>query len=190
MAAAAARVGVATADLFPRLSLTGLFGQQSIQFTDLTRAASQFWSFGPAVRWPIFDAGRLHAQGGVQDAREEEALIQYETTVLSALEEVDNAVVAYDQEQQRQAALAAAVAANRQAAALAQELYSKGLRNLLEVLVAQRAVFAAEQQWLQSAVLLASQAVALYKALGAGGELLTTPPDRSIRVSAHVPRER
>ncbi len=186
MAAAAARVGVATADLFPRLSLTGLFGQQSIQFTDLTRAASQFWSFGPAVRWPIFDAGRLR----VQDAREEEALIQYETTVLSALEEVDNAVVAYDQEQQRQAALAAAVAANRQAAALAQELYSKGLRNLLEVLVAQRAVFAAEQQWLPSAVLFASQAVALYKALGAGGELLTTPPDRSIRVSAHVPRER
>jgi multidrug efflux system outer membrane protein len=170
LAAATARIGVAAADLYPRLALTGMLGLQSMQLADLPQTASQFWSFGPTIRWPIFDAGRIRANMRVQDARQEQALIRYEQTVLTALEDVENALVAYRQEQVRQRSLTAAVQAHQRAVALANELYTKGLADFLNVLEAQRLLLAAESQLAQSNTAQSSHAVALYKALGGGWE--------------------
>ncbi|HEY8151868.1 MAG TPA: efflux transporter outer membrane subunit, partial [Vicinamibacteria bacterium] len=99
LAAASARVGVARADLFPRFSILGSFGRLSEDAGDLGSGASQFWRVIPAVRWPILSGGRIRANIRVQDARQEQALQQYEKAILTALEEVENALSAHSREQ-------------------------------------------------------------------------------------------
>jgi NodT family efflux transporter outer membrane factor (OMF) lipoprotein len=168
LAAATARVGVARADLFPRFSIVGGFGRRSEEAGDLSSGASQFWRVIPAVRWPIFSGGRIRANIRVQDARQEQALRQYEKSVLLALEEVENALSAHARELVRQESLRAAVAANRRALDLATERYSGGLESFLSVLDAQRSVYAAEDQLVQSERNAAVSLVAVYKSLGGG----------------------
>lgn len=174
-AAATARIGVATADLFPRFAFsTSLVGLQSADITDLALASSRFWSVGPTVSWPIFDAGRIRANIEAHTARGEQSLAQYEQTVLTAIEEVENALVAYTQEHLRQRALASAVEANRRSVALANEQYARGLGDFLNVLDAQRSLYNAENQLVQSERAIIANLIALYKALGGGWEV--TPP--------------
>src|SRR6185503_9765522 len=103
--AATARIGVATADLFPRFSLTGAFGFSGSQASDLVNFGNRFWSFGPAVSWPLFDAGRIRSNIQVQDARQERALLAYRRAVLVALQEVESALIAFEKEQQHNEAL-------------------------------------------------------------------------------------
>jgi NodT family efflux transporter outer membrane factor (OMF) lipoprotein len=170
LAAATARIGVAKADLFPRFSLTGSFGRRSDQFSDLSQGASLFWGIGPSVRWPIFTAGRILANIRVQNARQEQALALYEKAVLTSLEDVENALVAYSREQARRASLAEAVAANRRAVELANTLYFSGLEDFLAVLDAQRSLYASQDQLVQSERALVVNLIALYKALGGGWE--------------------
>ena len=112
VAAATARTGVAVAELFPKLSLTGSLGLQSNKLADLPLGSSRFWSIGPSLSWPVFDAGRIRANIQVQNAREEQRLVQYEQVVLTSLEEVENALVAYSREQVRRHKLAEAADAN------------------------------------------------------------------------------
>jgi len=173
LAAATARVGVATADLFPRFSLTGAFGFESVSIGDLARGASRFWSIGPTVRWPIFDAGRIRANIQVQDAREQQSLAQYEKAVLTSLEDVENALVAYGREQVRRRSLARAVDANRLAVDLANERYTRGLVDFLNVLESQRQLYTSEDQLVQSERGIVVNLVALYKALGGGWEVFS-----------------
>ncbi len=168
LAAATARTGVATADLFPRFSLTGSFGLQSADSKDLVSDSSTFFSLGPRIRWPIFDAGRIRANIQVQNVRQEEALTRYEKAILSALEDVENALVSYSMEQSRRQLLSEAVAANRRAVALVNELFTKGLVNFLDVLESERSLFASERQLVESETALSEDRVALYKALGGG----------------------
>lgn len=171
LAAATARVGVATADLFPRFSLTGLVGMQSADITDLAVPGSRFWTIGPFVSWPIFDSGRIRARIRVQDARQEQAWIGYQRTVLTALEDVENALVAYAKEHRTRRALMRAVAANRRAVDISGELYSKGLVDFLNVLDSQRSRYLSEDQLIQSNLRIATDLVALFKSLGGGWEL-------------------
>jgi outer membrane protein, multidrug efflux system len=168
VAAATARIGVAVADLFPKLSLTGTLGLQSNLLADLAFGSSRFWSVGPTLSWPIFDAGRIRANIQVQNAREEQRLTQYEQVVLTALEDVENALVAYSREQTRGSRLAEAVEANQRAVELANELYIRGLGDFLNVLESQRSLFALQSDFAQSEVTMSSNLVALYKALGGG----------------------
>ena len=170
VAAATARIGIATSDLFPKFSLTGSFGHQSDTFGGLRLGASQFWSIGPGVRWPILDGGRIRANIRVQNARQEQVLAAYEKTVMTSLEDVENALVAYAKEQTRRASLSQAVDANRQALDIAKDLYTQGLVNFLNVLDAERSLFAAEEQLLQSKATVLMDLVSLYKALGGGWE--------------------
>lgn len=170
LAAATARVGVAIADLYPRFSLTGSFGLSSDQFGTWGDADSRFWSFGPAVRWPVFEGGRLRSAIGVQNAREEQALIAYERSVLTSFEEVENAIVAYSKEQTRHNDLAAAVAAEREAVALATEAYTRGLTDFSAVIDAQRQLYILEDQLAQSDGSRTTNLIGLYKALGGGWE--------------------
>jgi outer membrane protein, multidrug efflux system len=170
LAAATARIGVAVADLFPKLSLTGSLGLQSVNLADLPQGASRFWSIGPTLSWPIFDAGRIRANIAVQDARTAQQLSTYEQTVLTSLEEVENALVAYSREQMRRDKLAEAVEANQRAVELANELYTRGLGDFLNVLESQRALFASQSDLVQSEATVSTNVVALYKALGGGWE--------------------
>jgi multidrug efflux system outer membrane protein len=168
IAAATARIGVATADLFPRFSLTGSFGLQSSQLSTLANSGSSFWSIGPGVRWPILDWGRIRSNIEVQNAREEQALIAYEQTVLTSLREVEDALVAFLREQSRRQSLEKAVASNRRAVDLATQLYQQGLSDFLSVLQAQRDLYASEDAMVQSDLAVSTNLVRLYKALGGG----------------------
>ncbi|MDQ7838975.1 MAG: efflux transporter outer membrane subunit [Thermodesulfobacteriota bacterium] len=171
LASATARIGVATADLFPRFSLTGLAGFQSTNLTDLFGSGSGYWILGPTVRWPIFNAGRIRANIEVQNALQEQALIRYEKTILNSLEEVENALVAYSKEQLSRRALAEAVDSSRKAADIANELYTKGLVNFLDVLDGERSLYQSEDQLAQSDQRIATDLIALFKALGGGWEI-------------------
>ena len=169
LAAATARVGVATADLYPRLTLTGIVGLQSADLVDLAENASRFWAAGPiALAWPLFDAGRIRSTIEVQNARQEQAIAFYERTVLIAVEDVENALVAFVREQVRRQALARAVDANRRAVDLASEQYTSGLADFLNVLESQRSLYTAEDQLTLSERAVVSNLIALYKALGGG----------------------
>jgi len=168
LAAATARIGVATADLFPRFSIVGSFGRRSENFADLSSGSSQLWTIVPGVRWPIFSGGRIRANIRVQEARQEQALDQYEKAMLLAVEEVENALSAQVRERRRQSDLQASVAANHRALELATERYTGGLENFLSVLDAQRSLYAAEDLLVRSESLAAVDLIALYKALGGG----------------------
>lgn len=169
LAAATARVGVATADLYPRFTLDGSFGFESGEFGTLFRAGSRTWGVGPlAVRWPVFDGGRIRAAIRVQEARQERALVAYERSVLGAYEEVANALVAYARVRDRRDLLAQAVEADRRAVELAGELWRRGLTDFLDVLDTQRVLFQLEDQLAESDAETTTTLVALYKALGGG----------------------
>jgi NodT family efflux transporter outer membrane factor (OMF) lipoprotein len=170
LAAATAETGVATADLFPRFFLTGSAGLQSVSASDWFSSGSRFWSVGPTISWPVFDAGRIRAHIAVQGAQEEQAWSQYEKTILTALEDVENSLVNYSSEQTRHRSLVEAVAANRLAVEMSNELYLKGLQDFLSVLDSQRSLFTSESDLAQSEAAMASNLVSLYKALGGGWE--------------------
>ena len=168
LAAATAQVGSAVADLFPKFFLTGLAGMESISAGEWFTAGSRYWSIGPTIRWPIFDGGRIRANIEIRSAQQEQALNQYEKTVLAALGDVEKSLINYSQEQVRYRSLNDAVAANRRAVAMAQELYVRGLNDYLNVLDTQRALYVTETELAQSEATMASNLVALYKALGGG----------------------
>lgn len=170
LAAATARIGVETAELFPKLSLVGMAGYQSLSVRDWFTSGSRYWAAGPTVSWRVFEIGRIHSQIKAANAREEQALAFYEKTVLLSLEDVENALVNYAQEQERQRSLREQVAANRQAVELANQLYSKGNSNFLEVLIVRRALYRAEDDLAQSERTVTTNLIMLYKALGGGWE--------------------
>ncbi|HMA81437.1 MAG TPA: efflux transporter outer membrane subunit, partial [Candidatus Binatia bacterium] len=168
LAAATAQIGAATADLYPKFSLAGAFGLQSVSASDWFSAPSRFWSIGPTITWPVFDAGKIRANIEIRNAQQEQALRLYEKSVLSAFEDVENALVNYGNEQTRYRSLLDAVAANRRALQMADELYRQGLVAFLNVLDAQRTLYLSESDLAQSEAVMASNLVALYKALGGG----------------------
>ncbi len=168
---ATARIGVATADLFPKFSLTGSFGISSSDLTMLGNLAnSKFWSFGPSVTWPIFAGGRLWWNVKVQDALAEQALLTYKKTVLTALKDVETALVAYAKQQETRKSLSEAVVNNRKAVELAMTLYLAGKSDFLNVIIAQRSLFNTEDALAQSIRTMDTNLIALYKALGGGWE--------------------
>lgn len=170
LAAATARVGVAEADLYPKFRLAGNFGFQSSQFGDLFDMNSRFWSIGPSVSVPIFEAGRIRGNIAVREARVDQAAAAYDKAVLTSLEEVENALVSFVQEQSRRRTLSAAVDANRRSVDLANQLYSSGIVDFRNVLENQRNLYDSEDQLVQSVRGVSANLIVLYKALGGGWE--------------------
>jgi NodT family efflux transporter outer membrane factor (OMF) lipoprotein len=171
LAAATAGIGVAVADLFPKFSLTGNLNLQASR-VDMLDWKHSLWSFGPNVSWDIFSAGAVQANIDLQNASQQQALTTYHKTVLTALQEVQNVLVAYAQEQHRRVALADAVAFNQRAVEIATERYQQGgLTDFLSVLDAERALFASQDALVQSNTAVGTDAVALYKALGGGWQI-------------------
>jgi NodT family efflux transporter outer membrane factor (OMF) lipoprotein len=179
LAAATANIGVVTAQLFPNFSLTGSLGLQNAQFQPLFNASSRYWSIGPSVSWPIFDAGRIRANIDIQNALQMQALLAYQKAVLTALQDVKNSLIAYAKEQVHRKALSDAVVANQRAADISTRLYSDGLTDFLNVLNAERSLFASQDALVQSDRAVSTDLVALYKALGGGWEIgEPAPPTR------------
>jgi outer membrane protein, multidrug efflux system len=168
LAAATARVGEAKADLFPRFSLIGTAGRQAAQLHDLTLGAGNFFSAGPGVSLPLFTGGRIRSNMALQNSRQRQALIGYQSSVLNALEEVQDALVNYSQEQERRDRLNEAAQQSQVAVDLATEQYKAGLVDFLSVLDAQRELFADEDQAVQSQTTVTTDVIALYRALGGG----------------------
>jgi NodT family efflux transporter outer membrane factor (OMF) lipoprotein len=168
--AATARIGVAAADLFPRFSLTGSLSFSGDTLSSMASWSSRVWSIGPSMQWLIFDAERIRWNIEAQRAIQEQTLLAYQQTVLTALKEVESALVAYAKEREHRQLLEEAVSQNRRAVALAKELYSAGQTDFLNVLSAQGSLFLSEEALARSSRTLSLNLVALYKALGGGWE--------------------
>lgn len=168
LAAQTARIGVATADLYPKLTLTGVIGLESVSSSDLFTAGSRIWRYGPGLSWRVFDGNAIRQNIEIQSALQEQAWLNYEATVLSALEETENALIAFMEEQDRRSALRRAVQAAEEAARLSEDKYRAGLADFALVLDAQRSLVSLEDQLGQSDGAVASQLVRVYKSLGGG----------------------
>lgn len=184
LAAQTARVGVATAELYPKFSLTGSIGLETLSMDRLFHAGTRTYSMGigPGISWPIFRAGSIRKNIEVQNALQEQALIRYESTLLRALEEVENALTAYAEEQQRRLSLIEAAQAAQQAVELARDKYSAGLIDFSDVLDSERSLLSFEDQRAQSDGTVTGNLIRLYKALGGGWASLSPdlpPPGES-----------
>ncbi|MHC1727108.1 MAG: efflux transporter outer membrane subunit [Syntrophobacteraceae bacterium] len=167
LAAQTARVGVATADLYPKLTLNGSIGLESLSLANLPSGTLALTG-GPSITWAIFKGGAIRQSIEVQSALQEQALLQYEAVILVALEEVENALVAYVEVQQRRQALSEATRAAQKAAELASQKYQSGLTDFSNVLDAQRSLLSFQEQLATSEGNVTSNLVRLYKALGGG----------------------
>jgi outer membrane protein, multidrug efflux system len=168
LAAQTARIGVAQSDLYPKFRLSGSIGLEALSLGNLFSSDSETSSSGAIISWPIFKGGAVRRNIEVQSAIQEQYLIAYETTVLEALEEVENALTAYAQEQERHQALSDAAEAGRTAAQLAEQEYGAGLTDFITVLDAQRSLLSFEDQLAQSDGAVITNLIRVYKALGGG----------------------
>jgi NodT family efflux transporter outer membrane factor (OMF) lipoprotein len=168
LAAATAGIGVATADLFPRFSLSALVGLQGIDLSRLVTSGSRYWSVGPAMNLSLFDQGRARAGIEISTAQRDAALALYEKTVLTALSEAKGALTAFSHEQETRQSLAEAVASGKKAVTIAGGLYASGLTDFLHVLQSEQALYQSQDQLVQSDQRLALDMVAIFKALGGG----------------------
>jgi NodT family efflux transporter outer membrane factor (OMF) lipoprotein len=167
---ATAEIGVAQADFYPQITLTGSLGSQSLQLSSLGDWASHQFVFGPSISLPIFQGGRLKGTLELRKAQQQEAAIIFRRTVLQAWHEVDDALSAYDAEQRRRDRLKEVVQQDRVALAVAQQRYREGAIDFLNVLTVQRDLLNAQSDLAQSRATAAVNLVTLYKALGGGWE--------------------
>jgi NodT family efflux transporter outer membrane factor (OMF) lipoprotein len=181
LAAQTARIGVAKADLFPKFRLFGTIGLESISSKDFFDGASRTWSIVPGVSWNIFDGGAIRQNIKVQTARQEQALIQYESAVLNAQEEVENVLVAFAKEQRRRESLARATEAARQADRLARDRYQAGLVDFNNVLSAQLSLLSFQDELVQSDGAVTTNLVRLYKALGGGWQFYNAAAEKPMK---------
>jgi NodT family efflux transporter outer membrane factor (OMF) lipoprotein len=181
LAAQTAKIGVATADLYPRFRLNGSIGVDSTLIGRLFTSGTYSWSFGPQITWTIFDGGAIRRNIEAQTALQEQYGIAYEAAVLGALEEAENAIRAYVEEQIRRTSLAEATRAAEEASRLAKLKYQAGLTDFSTVLDAERSLLTFQDSLAQSEGAITSNLIKLYKALGGGWKSLvpdgTEPPE-------------
>lgn len=187
LAAQTARVGVATAELYPKFRLTGSIGLESVSTGNLLDAASGAWGWGSGFSWRIFEFGAVRRAIDVQSARREQALVRYEKTLLTALEEVENALTAYGQEQIRRGSLYTATDSAEQAVTLSWDQYKAGLIDFTDVLDAQRSLLSLQDELALSTGAVTANLVRLYKALGGGWRFMAAETPGSAGRRGGVP---
>ncbi len=168
--AAAAQIGVAEAELFPTVSVAGSLAWQSGLVRDWFSQINLSWSVGPSVSWTFSAGGSKAANVRVQEALRDQALITYRQTILTALQDVEDALIAFGKDQESRKALSAAVTASRKASELSTQLYIQGETEFINVLDAERTQYASEDSLVQADIDLITDIIALYKALGGGWE--------------------
>jgi outer membrane protein, multidrug efflux system len=180
IAAANANVGVATAELYPRVNLSAFLGLQNTRITDFTPIGKS-WSTASSLTLPIFNWGRINANINSKKAQFDQALLTYQSTVLTAFKEVENTLVAYSKEQQRHKSLAHAVGASQLAVQMADERYHRGLTTFLDVLQTQQTLYQTQRDVVESSAQLSTDLVALYKALGGGWQTEASVSDAQLQ---------
>jgi len=174
--AATASIGMAKADFYPRISLNGSAGYQSLQLSNLAHWASGQFVVGPTITLPIFEGGRLTGTLHLREAQQQEAAIVYKHIVLDAWREVDDALVVYDAEQRRRDRLTQVVTLNQRALVIAQQRYKAGAIDYLDVLNVQRQLLEGQSNLEQSRATAATNLITLCKALGGGWESTYADP--------------
>jgi NodT family efflux transporter outer membrane factor (OMF) lipoprotein len=167
LAAATARIGVATADLFPRVMLAGASGVQS---AGLGVHGTHIWEFGPALYWPLLDFGALDARVGIADLQAHERLVRFRKALIDAVLDADTAIADYGAQQQRLGDLAPALLASQRALSLARQRYDRGLTDFLNVVDAERVQFELEDAYVLAHQSAAEAFIYLCQALGGGWE--------------------
>jgi NodT family efflux transporter outer membrane factor (OMF) lipoprotein len=168
--AATATIGMAKADFYPRISLNGSAGFQSLQLSNLADWASGQFVVGPSITLPIFEGGRLKGTLHLREAQQQEAAIVYKHTVLQAWREVDDALVVYDAEQRRRDRLKTVVSLNQRALSIARQRYKAGAVDFLDVLNVQKQLLDAQSNLEQSKADADANLITLCKVLGGGWE--------------------
>ena len=168
VAAAAARIGIARSELFPRLTLGGTLGLNAGRIADLGKSAAFVYNLGASLLWTLLDFGRNRAQIAAASARGEAAVIGYEKAVLGALEETEGALAAYTRTQRQTESLFGAAQSASKAAELARARFGAGTSDFLAVLDAERELLAARDRLAQAQTAGATSLVAVYKSLAGG----------------------
>ncbi|MBW1975689.1 MAG: efflux transporter outer membrane subunit [Deltaproteobacteria bacterium] len=184
LAAATAQIGAVKSELYPKLRLYGSIGLESLRAGDLFEWASRVWRMGPGVSWKVFDAGAIRKNVQAQKARRDQAFYNYELSILKALQEVEDVLVAFAQEEKRKYALVKAVEAAMRAEQLARDRYDAGLVDFTTVLEAQRALQSFQDELVQSNGAVASNFIRLYKALGGGWQSWKAQDNVEERISS------
>jgi NodT family efflux transporter outer membrane factor (OMF) lipoprotein len=179
LAAATARIGVATADLFPQVTVAGALGAQGQNWGSTPNIGKHIWSFGAGATWPLLDFGAIDAEVNIAHLEAHASLMNYRKTILNAVREVDTAADAYSAEQDRLKNLGDAVIAAQRAVDLATQRYNRGLTDFLNVVDAERQFYDLQEQYASAQVTQGEQFVQLYKSLGGGWQgYQAVPPIR------------
>jgi multidrug efflux system outer membrane protein len=168
LAGATANVGIAVADLFPRVTFTGSVGYVAADSGNLGDSGTDAYVLAPRITWGIFDLGHVRARIAASEARQQGELLSYEKTVLNALEETEDSLVTHARARERLVHDEAAVKASNTAASLARVRYENGASDFLQVLDAERTVLESEDRLARSRTEAATSLIAVYKALGGG----------------------
>ena len=168
LAAATARIGVATANLFPQVALVGSIGSQSQGWGTTPSLSKHIWSFGPGAIWPLLDFGALDAEVDIAGLAAHASMVNYRKTILTAVQQVDTSLDAYQAQQVRMEKLSTAMVAAERALQLATSRYNRGLTDFLNVVDAERQLYDLEEQYADAQVAQGEQFVQLYKSLGGG----------------------
>lgn len=170
LAASIADIGAETANLFPKFYLTGDIGTQARSFGDLFMASAGAWSFGPSVRWSIFEGGAIRARIAIEKAENQAALAMYEKVVLEALSDVEKSLTRYGREIETRNKIEQSAQSRREAVNLAKELLDAGEVDYLAVLDAQRELTSSEDDLVISETNTITKLISLYTSLGGGWE--------------------
>jgi NodT family efflux transporter outer membrane factor (OMF) lipoprotein len=170
LAAATARIGVATADLFPQVAISGSIGSQAQGWGTIPSVGKHIWSFGPGAVWPLLDFGALDAEVDIAQLAARANLVNYRKAILNAVQQVDTSLDAYQAQQIRMENLGTAMLAGQRAVDLATARYDRGLTDFLNVVDAERQFYDLQEQYAQAQVAEGEQFVQLYKSLGGGWE--------------------
>jgi len=180
LAAQTARIGVAEAELYPQFALRGSFGWDALNSDDFLSSSSQAWGISAPFKWNIFDRGRIKGDIAAHEARADALQSSYEQTILLALEEVENSMVALTDERERVGYLQSSVTAAQQSVELVRTLYVQGLRDFQPVLDAERTLAEQQDALASSQGLVASDMIGLYRALGGGWDPELPPPGETM----------
>jgi len=170
LAGATARIGIATADLFPSIAISGSVGFQRQQAPGLPTIGQHIYSYGAAAAWPLLDFGQLDAQVEIADLQTRALLVNYRKTIQEAVRQVDTNVGRYGAQQVSLGKLETALVASQRAVTLANERYERGLTDYLNVVDAERQEYDIEEQYATAQVAAAEDFIELYRSLGGGWE--------------------
>jgi NodT family efflux transporter outer membrane factor (OMF) lipoprotein len=176
LAAATARIGVATANLFPQVAIIGSIGSQGQGWGTTPSANKHIWSFGPGAVWPLLDFGALDAEVDIADLTARASMVNYRKTILNAVQQVDTSLDGYEAQQVRMEKLSAAMVAGERAVDLATRRYNRGLTDFLNVVDAERQFYDLQEQYATAQVAQGEQFVQLYKSLGGGWQNYQSVP--------------